>query len=178
PRQYLHDLADLVRDRPPRPRAVRPPRLAPGPPRRRRGRPLRERRRLPLRGSARRLELLLQLVPLALEPVAFSLQAVAILAQPFELALQPLVLFPQPLLLAPLFADPPLQILPRRSRHPPRCRHRGIRAWYAKKIQRPGESIHAEGANQRRFFRLCGAAHNRKYADPPIMLSDAGRTAA
>src|SRR5439155_14354605 len=105
--------------------------------------------RLPLRGSTRRLELLLQLVPLALEPVAFSLQTVAILAQPFELALQPLVLFPQPLLLAPLLTDPPLEVPPRRVRQPPPNRHGRIQAWDAKRSRDRRGSLHANGANQR-----------------------------
>ena len=89
---------------------------------------------MPLGRPARRLEFLLELVPLALEPVALSLQAVALLAEPVEFALQPLVLFPQPLPLAPLLADPSLEVLPRRVRQPPPNRHGRIQAWNAKKI--------------------------------------------
>ncbi len=125
--QHLDDLVDVVGDRAPRPRAVRPPGLAVRPPRARTRRPLRERRRRPLRGPPCCLELLLQRVPLPLVAIALTLHAC-------NRPPQPLVLFPQPLLLAALLAELLLAVLTPLRRPPPHHRHADKKAYLDPRI--------------------------------------------
>jgi hypothetical protein len=89
---------------------------------------------LALRGPPRGLRLLLELVPLAPVPIALPLDALQLTLEALDLT--------------GLLADEALDILSRALRQPPPCRHGSMRAWDAKKIQRPAASIHAEDANQ------------------------------
>jgi len=141
-RQHLHDRVDVRGHGPPRPRPVGAAGFATGPSRGRRRRAFGERRRLPLGSAPGGLQLVAQPVPLALEPIPLVAQLIALPLDVRLLALQPLDL-------AGLLPNAPRDLLARRVRQPPPCRHGRIQAWDAKKIQRPGASLHAEGANQR-----------------------------